>query len=104
MTVALSAAAAVAAIGTAVPCEYTAPGAGLVSTVIGGWCAPTHVVPLIAKEVGAVFVPLYVNWAPVVTAAPTAIAPFQDAFFAVTALPDCDQVPLQPLVSVWLPA
>lgn len=104
LIVALSAAAAVAASGTAAPWEYTAPAVGLVSTVIGGWWAPVQAVPLIAKDVGAALVSLYVNWAPVVTAAPTAIVPFQDAFLAVTDLPDCDHVPLQPLLSCWLPA
>lgn len=53
-----SAAAAVAASGTASPREYTAPASGLVSTVIGGWCAPTHEVPLTAKFAGAALLPL----------------------------------------------
>lgn len=56
--VAPSAAAAVAASGTGSPTAWTAPGAGLVRTAVGGWWAPVHGVPLTAKEVGAALVPL----------------------------------------------
>lgn len=73
------------------------------STATGGWWAPVQEVPLTAKAVGAVLVPLYVNWAPVVTAAPAAIVLFQSAWATVTFFPDWDQVPLQPLESFWSP-
>jgi hypothetical protein len=37
------------------------------------------------------------------TAAPAAMVPLYEAFLTVTAEPDCDQVPFQPLLSFWLP-
>jgi hypothetical protein len=38
------------------------------------------------------------------TEPPLATAPFQDRLATVTVLPDCVQVPFQPLCSVWFPA
>ena len=43
------------------------------------------------------------NSAPFDVDAPPARLPFHDALVTVTVLPDWDQVPDQPCVSVWLP-
>lgn len=59
--------------------------------------------PFTVKLVGAALVPLYVNCAPVVTAAPEAIFALKEALFTVMVFPAWDQVPLHPLPSFWLP-
>jgi hypothetical protein len=76
---------------------------GVVLGVDDGDPTPLHAVPLMLKTVGAVLVPLYVKLAPMATVPPAATAPFQDALATVTAFPDCDHIPLQPLCSVWFP-
>jgi F0F1-type ATP synthase assembly protein I len=76
---------------------------GVVDGVVLG-VLPEHVIPFTANAAGAAFVPEYVKFPAGVTEPPVATEPFHEVFVTVTFLPDCAQVPFQPLCSVWLPA
>jgi hypothetical protein len=59
-----------------------------------------QVAPFSVKDVGAVLVPEWEPLKPMSTDAPGASVPFHAALVAVTLVPDCDQVALQPCWTV----
>jgi hypothetical protein len=56
--------------------------------------------PFRANPAGAPGLDVKLAWKPALTDAPVASGPPQDAFDTVTVVPDCDQTPFQPLLTL----